>query len=191
LSAAGGADGFCKQYRTADERRLLASIMMRIALGRIVAAMYLAIALGVGWLGIRAMAPSEATLANRPSVFVPPLAPGEFNYLTDPLAIPSWPSELLAVRQRDGRLKVFRIPMIEGLHAIPDVHWWKPAWPCNHLEPNFELGIIHCRDAQAGEWVRSLTWSLDGRFLGREMKMDDMSVATEQGEVGHELLLIR
>jgi hypothetical protein len=153
--------------------------------------MLLVSAMVMAWVGIRTLSPSAAAEASRPSVRIPHLSLGAFGYIADPLSSDTWPSELLVIRDRTGKVTVFRIPMTDGLHALPDVHWWKAGWPCSRLEPDFATSRIRCHDAEASDWIRSLAWSIDGRFVGAELKMDDMIVATEIGAPGDEVLLLR
>lgn len=148
--------------------------MHRTTLKHLAQAMGVALFASVGWLAVQSLGPSEAAMANRPTIHLPRLAPGEFRYIRDPLATAEWPSDLLVLRKPDGHVRVFRIPLLKGLHALPDVHWWKAGWGCKQFVPDFQAGVVACFDPDASHWVRGLAWSLDGQFLGQSPRMDDM-----------------
>ena len=81
--------------------------MSRRDLGRLVSVMLFAVVLFFAWVGIRTLSPTAAVEASRPSVRIPNIAIGAFEYIADPLGTQSWPSELLVVRDLAGKSLCF------------------------------------------------------------------------------------
>ncbi|MCB1907537.1 MAG: hypothetical protein KDH15_09230 [Rhodocyclaceae bacterium] len=123
-----------------------------------------------------ALGPSARTLAERPRVVIPELANGQFAFVGDPRSNQSFPSELLFVRDPDGTLRAWWMPVSRGRVTLPDLHWWRPLARCADFGPDFARGEYRCRDAEVPDWIRnSLRWTLDGKSIpGKPMHHDDM-----------------
>lgn len=176
-------------HRKADRQSSLPAVTAAVVAGknqclppmkpRHLASMLIALTLfGMGVIGYVAHAslqPSEQAKANRPRVVLPALEPAQFAYIADPMAADNWPSHLLVVRKPDGDLRVWRMPLRNGLHSLPDVHWWQQGPTCQRFEPDFTTGTIACRDANLGSWgSEPYRWNLDGKNLGLSRHVDDM-----------------
>ncbi len=110
--------------------------------------------------------PSERANAAIPRVQMPQLNPSEFVFVDEPSAMFNWPSQALFVRNPDGRLNVWRIPVIDGVHGLPDIHWWQRGQSCKRFTPDFTSGTIGCRDRSLYEWAqKNYLWNLDGKNL--------------------------
>ena len=112
------------------------------------------------------LGPSEKAYADIPRFRVPGLKPDEFAYIKDPTALDNWPADLLLLRRHDGSLKVWRIPTRNGVHLLPDIHWWQVGNACPRFEPNIQSGVIECVGLDLGEWGRkNYRWNLDGKNI--------------------------
>ena len=128
---------------------------------------------GVAKIFLSSLEPSDRAYAEIPRFYLPALKPEEFVYIKDPTALDNWPSDLLLVRRSDGSLKAWRIPTRNGIHLLPDLHWWREGAPCSRFEPNFQSGMIECIESERGEWARkAYRWSLDGKNITGQA--DDM-----------------
>lgn len=128
---------------------------------------------GIARLFLSSLKPSERAYAEIPRVRLPVLGPGEFTYINDPTALDNWPSDLLLVRRRDGSLKVWIIPTRNGVHLLPDVHWWRQGNSCPRFEPDFQTGVIACIGSEFGEWAnQAYRWDLNGKNINGQA--DDM-----------------
>jgi hypothetical protein len=118
--------------------------------------------------------PSALADAQRPSIKID-VNPGEFKYISDPTSIDQWPSQLLVLRKSSGELRVFRLSLLNGKRALPDKHWWNPAYPCEKLEPNFKSSTIECNeDPYSIRRSNDFRWNLDGKNQAPELGIDDM-----------------
>jgi hypothetical protein len=120
--------------------------------------------------------PSERAKSLRPSIRVN-VNPGEFIYIADPTAIDTLPSQLLVFRKTSGELRVIRLPLLNGVRALPDKHWWRPGAPCDKLEPNFKASTIECNEEPfLSQRHNGYRWNLDGKHLAPDFGFDDMLV---------------
>jgi len=110
------------------KRKLLVSL--------VVLALLIGIA-AVAQIFLSSLNPSDRAYANVPRIRLPALKPEAFAYVSDPTALDNRPTELLLVRRRDASLKVWRIPTRDGIHFLPDIHWWREGIPCQRFEPDF------------------------------------------------------
>jgi hypothetical protein len=138
------------------ERALLAA-----ALRGLVAAGVLAL-LWVGWQMARGPLDAPAV----PSVRVARLAPGNF-IVVDAPALPAGargPLKLLVLRQTDGLLRGYYLPVDGGQPAVPVSGALVGGVPCDDFAPDFASGDIGCRQARAGfDFALRPRWALDGR----------------------------
>lgn len=114
---------------------------------------------------VSSFSPSERAHAVRPRVALPELAPGQFAYVADP----RYPGiDLMFVRKPNGHLNVWYVSVRDGVHLLPDFHWWRPGRPCKNLSPQFDKGVITCADSDLPEWYKSnYLWTLDGKALSQ------------------------
>ncbi len=91
---------------------------------------------------------------------------------------------LLIVRLRDGSVKVWKVPVKDGKVGMPDLHWWRPTFDCEHFGPLITNGLIdeskpmqcHDKPLPSDWWAENWRWDLDGKHLGAG-PVDDMEPA--------------
>jgi hypothetical protein len=142
----------------------------------LVSLVFLALLVGIAVVGrmfLSSLNPSDRAYAEIPRIRLPALKPEAFAYVRDPVGLDNQPTQLLLVRRRDASLKVWRISTKDGIHLLPDIHWWREGAPCLRFEPNFQSGIIECIESEQGEWARQVyRWDLNGRNISGQV--DDM-----------------
>lgn len=107
-----------------------------------------------------------APAVERPRIATRDLGAGQFRYVPDPYSQAPYESQLLLVRLPAGELKVWFIPVREGLRRLPSDAQWSPGWPCQALQPDFAAAVIACHDpALPPHLARRYRWRLDGRAL--------------------------
>ena len=110
--------------------------------------------------------PTARANAAIPSVQMPLLRAAEFIFVDEPGSAEPWQSQLLFVRNPDGHLHVWRIPVRNGVHRLPDIHWWKHGQSCEQFRPDFAAGTIGCKDKSLGPWAQiNYQWNLEGKNL--------------------------
>ena len=155
----------CVQPSLVERRRLLTACFGLLGVA----------ALAVLWLLGSSLAPSARAQAERPRVTLPPLAAGEFAYISDPTSWDYYPTELLVLRKPDGAWRIWSVPSKEGVRILPDGHWWRRGPGCLRLEPNFQTGVIACQQAKDAHLsLEAYRWDLDGRNIGKIYRVDDM-----------------
>lgn len=130
---------------------------------------------------VLSMYPTPKAYADRPRVKIPELRPGQYAFVHSP----RWRSEdWLFVRRPDGQLNVWRIPVRDGAHLMPDCYWWRAYTPCEQFAPQFEKGVIVC-SAKMPEWAaETYVWSLDGKALHPQACVPDMEPVIGFDEFG-------
>jgi hypothetical protein len=107
-----------------------------------------------------------------PSVRVAKLAPGSFMLVAAPL-LPEGarePLKLLVLREPDGGVRGFYLPIDEGRAAVPVSGALLRGVPCEDFAPDFTTRDIGCRQARPGfEFALRPRWSLDGRPLSAHL----------------------
>ncbi|MBV1775374.1 hypothetical protein KSF73_06560 [Burkholderiaceae bacterium DAT-1] len=147
--------------------------MSRRALILITSLLALIALAGVISLFASSLKPSENAYATLARVSIANLQPESFAYVPDPAALDHRPADLLLIKRKDGSLSVWRVPVRDGLHVMPDIHWWRPGPVCKRFEPDFGAGTIECKDNDLDAWQRqTYRWRLDGKH--ETGQVDDM-----------------
>lgn len=128
------------------------------------------VTMGLGlmtWVFTRSLQPNTASDAALPRIATSGIAPETFVYseaIATRLAGES--ADMLLVRLGDGRLMAWYVPVRDGLHHLPDMHWWRPGRPCRDLRPDFQARQIACADKNLpDEIARQFRWTLEGKAL--------------------------
>lgn len=141
-----------------SERAVLAAVLRGLALAGLAALLW------VGWQVLRG--PRQAPAA--PSVRVAKLMPGSFLLVAAPVSPPGArdPLQLLLLRDTDGQLRGFYLPVDGGRAAVPVSGALLRGVPCEDFGPDFTARDIGCRQARPGfEFALRPRWGLDGRTL--------------------------
>ncbi len=99
-----------------------------------------------------------------PRVATAHIAPAALALGRDPYSLPPRESAILFVRQPDGRLDAWFLPVRGGLPRLPVDADWNPGLPCSRFDADFARGLIRCDDAALDPELRArYQWGLDGR----------------------------
>jgi hypothetical protein len=119
-----------------------------------------------GAVVFQSLLPSAGTDAALPRVPTSSIQPGAYQFVPDIYAQGQQQDQIMFVRTHDGQLYAWWVPVRDGLHRLPDHHWWKPGIPCRELRPDFEAKVIRCLDTALPDWAKErYRWRLDGKSL--------------------------
>ncbi len=136
------------------------------------------------------LSPSEQAIAALPRIKVPSLAPEQFKIVENPVSNNQSPSKLMLLRQKNGKLFVWSIPVRDGVFAMPDIHWWRPGMTCPSFAPDFANEVIACTGSYLPAWWREhLRWRLDGTNISG--RVDDMPRIQGQERLGEFIFSMR
>lgn len=141
----------------------------------LIAATCLTIFVGISFVGgvfVASMHPSARAKAALPRFSVEQLEVGTLKLLEGPDLgdFGGYKNRLLAYKTPDGNLKVWFVPVKNGLIGLPDIRWWRPFHLCSNLSAvNQYNGIeITCLDENISDWWRSeWKWDITGKNLGK------------------------
>ncbi|WP_152452538.1 hypothetical protein [Microbulbifer sp. THAF38] len=97
---------------------------------------------------------------------------------------------VMIYKSHSGSITAFDIPRKGKATGLPDMYWWRPAWPCFNFGPTFsgskvdESMPIKCHDnrEELDYWLPQVEWDLSGKTI--KGGMDNMlpTLGTVEGK---------
>ena len=121
---------------------------------------------------IESMNPTDRAVANLPHIDISNIEPGGYRYVSTGR---DWgfESEWLIIRDTEGEIYVYTIPLQDGKYLMPDLSWFRPGGFCVEFGPEMisevvtKDSVIKCHDIEMYDWGRKeWRWTLDGKNLG-------------------------
>ncbi len=83
---------------------------------------------------------------------------------------------LIIYKKYNGELKIWDVAVKNnGDVGLPDLHWYKPSWPCGSFGPSFTSGLLNeslpikCHDSKNEDsWGLHMEWDIDGKALTKD-----------------------
>jgi hypothetical protein len=137
------------------------------------------------------MSPSEKVYAELPRINISDLKIGRYKIVKHPAAA-TWGRSgigysILVYRLQSSEIKAWSVPSKNGAVLMPDLHWWRPMYPCENFgisaagSNSYNELSIQCNDSDTPEWwADKWKWSIDGKNYSRQV--DDMEplIGTEE-----------
>lgn len=86
--------------------------------------------------------------------------------------------KLLFYKDSFGQIKVWVVPVKDGLVGMPDIHWWRPIHQCQKFEVVTEgtEKVLACLDKDISDWwSKQWKWTIKGENI--EGMVDDLESA--------------
>jgi hypothetical protein len=125
---------------------------------------------------IGSLAPGPTAGKSLARIDIRHLAPGSFAVVDDRLEQAPYGTRFFVLKDFDGSLRVFAVPLKDGRTALPDVRWWRVAAWCDNFAPDSLDGrltksaVFSCKKAEP-HWseqnAREWRWDLHGKNLGK------------------------
>lgn len=139
------------------------------------------------------MSPSEKVYADLPRINITDLKVGGYKIVKHPAAA-TWGRSgigysIFIYRLQNGELKAWSVPSRKSAILMPDLHWWRPMYPCENFglsasgsDSNKEVSM-QCNDSDTPEWwTDKWKWSIDGKnYSGQVDDMEPVRGAEKSG----------
>lgn len=117
---------------------------------------------------VKSLGPSEKAGEDLPHIDISKLK--EDNYLIYDVNDKWWrySTKFLVIRLKDRDYRIYYMNRNEeGETMLPDLHWWRPGWPCKDFRPSTEEGkitsksVIKCFDENQ-DYRPDVSWKVTG-----------------------------
>ncbi len=166
------AEGLLSRLLTAfmDRYKFLSRMTLALFVIGVIAAMY------PFWASMRPNAKAYGAL---PRLDVSKVNHGEFLIVQMPNGFQlhsGYEFQVAIYKDTNGNVNVWNVPVKNRAVAMPDIHWWRPMFPCKNFGISQDKASIACLDPDTPEWwQKHWRWTLDGKNI--EQMVDDLERA--------------